>query len=292
MDHTQITSVEQAARARCAEWCLTDSDSYARVRRLMIDAWQEAASHAVNAREAAHQHVAELTLARLAALIDSGHDERHAAHLAAAQVASDVAARPEQLHDGLMRSPVSGDALIDDAREARALGARVTDQDIDAATSIEERDMLIDLAASQHTLVALRNRSHAETAGDTAGLYLEYRQVHGHDPLQARAATWLDAGEGIRAEREIAVYRLAEATERRRSTGTSAATALADGEHRLGHANAGPARLNAQRVMTSFWQPWRLTRWRSWPRWFQIVWPLEWAAIIVLGACVLVEWGL
>jgi hypothetical protein len=39
------------------------------------------------------------------------------------------------------------------------------------------------------------------------------------------------------------------------------------------------------------WRPWRLSRWRSWPRWFQIVWPLEWAVVVALAVCVLVKWG-
>ena len=54
---------------------------------------------------------------------------------------------------------------------------------------------------------------------------------------------------------------------------------------------AAQIKLQEFRLDTSFWQPWRLTRWRTWPRWFQIVWPLEWVTIIVLGACILVKWG-
>jgi hypothetical protein len=43
--------------------------------------------------------------------------------------------------------------------------------------------------------------------------------------------------------------------------------------------------------MTSFWQPWRFNRWRTWPRWFQIVWPFELATIVVLVTCGLVKWS-
>ena len=56
-------------------------------------------------------------------------------------------------------------------------------------------------------------------------------------------------------------------------------------------ANAAQIQFKRLRLDRSFWQPWRLTRWRTWPRWFQIVWPLEWVTIIVLGACILAKWG-
>jgi hypothetical protein len=41
--------------------------------------------------------------------------------------------------------------------------------------------------------------------------------------------------------------------------------------------------------MASFWGPWRFTRWRTWPRWFQVVWPLELATILTLSAWILVS---
>lgn len=40
--------------------------------------------------------------------------------------------------------------------------------------------------------------------------------------------------------------------------------------------------------MRTFWVPWQPHRWRSWPRWFQILWPLELATIVTLTACVLI----
>jgi hypothetical protein len=136
----------------------------------VIDARHEAARDAVNAREAAHQRIAELTLAPLADLIDAGHDEQHASRAAAAQVASDLAARPEQLHDWLTEGSPSPHALIDAEGGARALAVQVTDHVIDSAPSIEERDLLIDLAACQHAIVALRDRSYADTARETSEL--------------------------------------------------------------------------------------------------------------------------
>jgi hypothetical protein len=39
--------------------------------------------------------------------------------------------------------------------------------------------------------------------------------------------------------------------------------------------------------MRSFWAPWRPHQWRTWPRWFQILWPVELATILTL-TCILV----
>jgi hypothetical protein len=193
----------------------------------------QAARDAVQAREAAHQHVADLVLARLATLIDAGHDEANAAHAAAAQVTAETTARREQLDRDLReRATAGGRTVIDTEREARVLTARVTDQDIDAATSTTERDTLLDLAACQQAIVALRDRCYADTARDAADLYVECREAYRHDPAQSRAAAWIEVVEGTRAERDTTRYRLDEAAELRRSAGTSAAAHRADLDQR------------------------------------------------------------
>jgi hypothetical protein len=95
------------------------------------------------------------------------------------------------------------------------LAVPVTDTHIDAAVSDFERGTLVDLAACQRALVALGDRSWAHTAQDTAGLYLEYRDRYGYPREQARAATASEVAEGIHADYEVAVARLADAAERR-----------------------------------------------------------------------------
>jgi hypothetical protein len=185
---------------------------------------EQAVRDAVEARESAHQHVADLVLARLTTLIDAEHDEQHAAHAAAAQVTAETTARPEHVdRDRRKRATAGGRPLIDAEQEVRVFTARVTDQDIDAATSTAERDTLLDLAARQQAIVALRDRFYADTARDTADLYVECREAYGLNPAQARAAAWIEVVEGTRAERDTARYRLDDAAELRRSVGTSAA---------------------------------------------------------------------
>jgi hypothetical protein len=161
-----------------------------------------AAREALEAREAAHGRAAQLTLARLAGLVEAGQAEPEAAGTVPAQVAA-------EMHAEVAR------AVIDHAREARVLAVPVTDAHIDAAVTDFERSTLVDLAACQQALVALGDRSWAHTAHDTAGLYLEYRDRHGYPREQARAATASEVADGIHADYEVAAARLAAAAEQR-----------------------------------------------------------------------------
>lgn len=185
-----------------------------RQRRPGLFTLHEAAINAVTAREHAHEAVARRTLDRIAAHIDAGHDDRVAADTAQAELAD---AEPEQLHRSLDEyARRSAYPVIDRDLEARVLAVPVTEQDIDVARTAAERDVLVDLAACQHAITRLRDTSHASTAADAAGLYLECREQHGHHHEQARSAAFLEVSEGIRAEHDTARYRLdAQAEERR-----------------------------------------------------------------------------
>jgi hypothetical protein len=36
-------------------------------------------------------------------------------------------------------------------------------------------------------------------------------------------------------------------------------------------------------AVMAFWLPWRFTKWRTWPLWFRILWPLELATVVALA---------
>jgi hypothetical protein len=184
---------------------LTIEDAVAELaarRRPGLLSVHQAAHEALDAREAAHRRAAQLTLARLAGLVEAGQAEHEAARTVTAHIAAEMHAEV-------------GRALIDHAREARVLAVPVTDAHIDAAASDFERGTLVDLAACQQALVVLGDRSWAQMAEDTAGLYLEYRDRHGYPPEQAHAATTSEVTEGIHADYEIAAARIADAAEQR-----------------------------------------------------------------------------
>jgi hypothetical protein len=218
-DDTPRTEVATAS-TRAGGWpALTELQR----RRPGLVSVQQAAHAALDARAAAHEHVAELALAPLAALIDPGQDDDVTRRLAAS-VAAEIASRPEPWQRALGQwATASGRAVIDTARERQVLAVPVSDEQVDAANTRAERDALIDLAACQNAIRRLRDDvSYADTARDALGLYLEARDVHGQEPEQARATAWLEVGEGTRAEYETTRDRLAHAAEQRAQQRASA----------------------------------------------------------------------
>jgi len=47
---------------------------------------------------------------------------------------------------------------------------------------------------------------------------------------------------------------------------------------------------SGDRAMSAWWKPWHPSTWREWPVWFQYMWSIELAVIIMLVASILVCW--